>query len=199
MANRTANYTAFYVKEPFNESNLGANATPDFLYYNQLRAWKAADSSFPFVDAHAKTYNVRDDSDWETLKARLHERLDASKNIILFLSGNTKNSLALREEIDYGINTKGLPVIVIYPDFKEKSDIWCSTGMRKQIKDLKDPHVQIKENDRVFFFDRGRYQLILNLSKKDYELNETVVFGCNEDENYLKTKEAVLVERRERK
>ena len=66
---------------------------------------------------------------------------------------------------------------------------------------LKDPTVltQIKENDRVFFFDRGKYQLILNLSKKDYELNETVVFGCNEDENYLKTKEAVLVERRERK
>lgn len=30
MANRTANYTAFYVKEPFSESNLGANATPDF-------------------------------------------------------------------------------------------------------------------------------------------------------------------------
>ena len=41
---------------------MGANATPDFVYYNQLRAWKGADSSFPFVDAHAKTYNVRDDS-----------------------------------------------------------------------------------------------------------------------------------------
>ncbi len=47
MSNRTANYTAFYVAEPFNESNLGANATPDFLYYNQLRAWKGADSIFP--------------------------------------------------------------------------------------------------------------------------------------------------------
>lgn len=138
MANRTANYTAFYVKEPFIESNLGANATPDFLYYNQLRAWKAADSSFPFIDAHAKTYNVRDDSSWETLKQRLHDRLNVSKNIILFLSSNTKNSQALREEIDYGINTKRLPVIVIYPDFKEKSDIWCSTGMRKQVQDLWD-------------------------------------------------------------
>lgn len=31
MANRTANYSAFYVKTPFNESNLGANATPDFV------------------------------------------------------------------------------------------------------------------------------------------------------------------------
>ncbi len=138
MSNRTANYTAFYVAEPFSESNLGANATPDFLYYNQLRAWKGLDSSFPFVDAHAKTYNVRDESAWETLKKRLHDRLTVSKNIVLFLSDNTKNSKSLHEEIDYGINTKGLPVIVIYPDFREESDIYCSTGIRKQVKDLWD-------------------------------------------------------------
>lgn len=75
MSNRTANYVAFYVAEPFSESNLGTSATPDFSYYNQLRAWKGADSTFPFVDAHAKTYNVRDDSEWGTLKKRLHERL----------------------------------------------------------------------------------------------------------------------------
>lgn len=136
--NRTANYSAFYVKTPFYPSNLGANATPDFCYYNQLKMWKGADSTFPFVDAHEKTYNVRDDSSWETLKARLHERLNASKNIVLFLSSNTKNSTALREEIDYGINTKGLPVIVVYPDFKEKTDIALSTGIRQQVKNLWD-------------------------------------------------------------
>ena len=78
------------------------------------------------------------DSSWDTLKKRLHERLDVSKNIVLFLSSNTKNSQALREEIDYGINTKGLPVIVIYPDFKEKSDIWGANGMKKQVTDLWD-------------------------------------------------------------
>lgn len=136
MANRTANYTAFYVKEPFSNSNLGANATPDFIYYNQLKAWKANDNSFPFIDAHAKTYNVRDNSDWETLKDRLHQRLGMSRNILLFLSDNTKNSKALREELDYGINALGLPVIIVYPDFAEKSDICCSTGIKKQIKDL---------------------------------------------------------------
>ncbi|WP_303233143.1 TIR domain-containing protein [Holdemanella biformis] len=136
MANRTANYSAFYVKTPFDASNLGAYATRDFVYYNQLRAWKGADSSFPFVDAHAKTYNVRDDSSWDTLKKRLHERLDVSKNIVLFLSANTKNSQALREEIDYGINTKGLPVIVVYPDFKNKSDICGTNGLTKQVTDL---------------------------------------------------------------
>ena len=72
-------------------------------------------------------------SDWEkTLKPRLHGRLDNSKNVILFLSSITKNSKALREEVDYGINTKGLPVIVVYPEYSEKSDI--IDGEQKNVK-----------------------------------------------------------------
>ncbi len=141
MANRTGNYSAFYVKEPFSETGLGANATKDFVSYNLLRAWKGKDSSFPFVDSHDKNYNVRDGSDWEkTLKPRLQDRLNKSKNIILFLSFHTSNSRALREEIDFGINTNGLPIIVVYPDYSEKSDIInCSSNTIKQpIKNLWD-------------------------------------------------------------
>lgn len=124
MANKTGNYSAFYVKEPFNQDNLGAYAARDFNSYQLLKAWKKKDSSFPFVDSHDKNYNVRDDSSWEsTLKPRLRERLNRSKNIILFLSEHTSDSKALKEEIDFGINTNYLPVIVIYPDFNEKSDI----------------------------------------------------------------------------
>jgi len=137
---RNGNYTAFYVDEPFNESNLGAAATHDFTYYNMLKMWKGEDNNFPFNDSHNKTYNVRDGSDWEaTLKPRLHQRIDQSKNIILFLSTITKNSKALREEVDYGINTKGLPVIVIYPDYRNKNDIVNINGsFKKQITDLWD-------------------------------------------------------------
>ena len=113
MAYRNGNYSAFYVAEPFSEGNLNAHATKDFRYYNLLRAWKGDDSSFPFVDSHNKNYNVRDNSDWEgTLKPRIRERLRNSKNLVLFLSSITKNSRALREEVDYGINNQGLPVIV---------------------------------------------------------------------------------------
>lgn len=122
--NKIYNYSAFYVSEPFNESYLGANASKDFCYYNLLKAWKGADNSFPFNNAHDTTYNVRDNSDWEsTLKPRLHTRLRNSKNIILFLSQNTSNSRALREEIEYGINTLNLPLIVIYPDLKTTKDL----------------------------------------------------------------------------
>jgi len=44
MANRTGNYCAFYVSEPFSESNLNAFSTKDFVTYNQLRMWKGKDA-----------------------------------------------------------------------------------------------------------------------------------------------------------
>lgn len=141
MAYRNGNYSAFYVSEPFSESSLGAHVTKDFVYYNMLRAWKGKDSTFPFNDSHNKNYNVRDSSNWElTLKPRIRERIRSSKNIILFLSSLTKSSKAIREEIDYGINTEGLPIIVVYPEYGEKSDIInCqSETIKKQIIDLWD-------------------------------------------------------------
>jgi len=56
------------------------------------------------------------------------------------LSSLTKSSRAIIEEIDYGINNQGLPVIVVYPEYGEKSDIInCqSETFRKQITDLWD-------------------------------------------------------------
>lgn len=137
MAYRNGNYTAFYVAEPFSTSTLGANATKDFCYYNMLRTWKGANSSFPFNDSHDKTYNVRDNSDWETtLKPRLRERLRISKNIVLFLSSYTANSRALREEIDYGINDQGLPVIVIYPEYETKESLLTNGSLKQAVKNL---------------------------------------------------------------
>jgi len=137
VAYRNGNYCAFYVSEPFNPSALGANATRDFVYYNMLKAWKAADVSFPFNDSHAKTYSVRDGSNWETtLKPRLRERLQSSKNIVLFLSSKTFESRAVKEEIEYGINNQGLPVIVIYPEYSEKSDLVANGEIKTEIKNL---------------------------------------------------------------
>ncbi|RTY67150.1 TIR domain-containing protein [Flavobacterium sp. LB2P53] len=133
------NYSAFYVSEPFNESSLGAHASKDFCYYNMLKAWKGLDSLFPFNNAHNTTFNVRDNSDWETtLKPRLRQRLRNSQNLILFLSDYTSNSKALREEVDYAINTLNLPVIVIYPDLKSKEELLTidKKGLNNTVKNL---------------------------------------------------------------
>lgn len=139
MAYRNGNYTAFYVSEPFNAGALGAHATKDFCYYNMLRAWKGKEASFPFNDSHDKTYNVRDGSDWErTLKPRLQERLRSSKNIVLFLTYNTVSSRALREEIDYGINNQGLPIIVVYPEYDSKASLLINGVLKQSVKNLWD-------------------------------------------------------------
>ena len=137
MSARNGNYSAFYVAEPFNASALGAHASKDFCYYNLLRSWKGTDATFPFVDSHATTYNVRDGSSWElTLKPRLRARLRASKNVILFLSSTTINSNALREEVDYGINDQGLPVIVVYPEYATKESLLINGSLKQEIKNL---------------------------------------------------------------
>ena len=129
---RINSYSAFYVSEPFDPSSLGAYATHDFCHYQMLKAWKGKDGSFPFYNAHETTYNVRDNSNWEqTLKPRLRERLRNSKNIILFLSSKTKNSRALREEIDYGVNVLKLPIIVVYPEFTTYSELLSVNGQFK--------------------------------------------------------------------
>lgn len=137
MTNRNGNYTAFYVAEPFSATALGANATKDFCHYNLLKAWKGGDSTYPFVDAHASTYSVRDGSDWEsTLKPRLRERIRNSKNIVLFLSSYTANSRALREEIDYGINDQGLPIIVVYPGYENTESLLSNGKLKDSVKTL---------------------------------------------------------------
>lgn len=139
MAYRNGNYAAFYVSEPFSESALGAHATKDFCYYGTLRMWKGNDALFPFNDSHNKNYNVRDNSNWETtLKPRLRGRLRGSKNIVLFLSSKTISSRALREEIDYGINDQGLPVIVIYPEYDSKSSLLINGKLKQSVKNLWD-------------------------------------------------------------
>ena len=58
------------------------------------------------------------------------ERL-LKKNIILFLSSKTKNSRALREEIDYGVNVLKLPIIVVYPEFTTYSELLSVNGQFK--------------------------------------------------------------------
>ena len=47
MSYRNGNYAAFYVTEPFQEGNLGAHATKDFVYYNLLRDMEGSRQRVP--------------------------------------------------------------------------------------------------------------------------------------------------------
>lgn len=175
MTYRNGNYTAFYVDEPFDQNHKNANTTEDFCYYHLFQAWEAKDDDFHFIDSHNKNYDVRDGSDWEkTLKPRLHERLRNSKNIILILSSCTKNSKALREEIDYGINTCELPIIVIYPDYNEKSDIAKDGKITQKIRNLWDILPIFRDNKKnipVLHIPYKKEIIKKALDNKNYMIN----------------------------
>lgn len=182
MAYRNGNYSAFYVSEEGSDSNLKAHGAKDFVYYNTLRMWKGADATFPFIDSHDKNYNVRDGSDWEkTLKPRLRDRLAKSKNIILFLSERTVSSRALREEIDYGINTQGLPVIVVYPDYDSKASLLKDGSLKQEIKDLWNNLPIFRDSmDKVPTLHIPMKKDIIKMALEDKELmvNSKIKHGC---------------------
>lgn len=112
------------------------NAAHDFCFYSQLQAFKATDLAFLFIYTYGKTYPGRDSIAWEKiLKPRRHKLFSEFKNIILLLSGITWDRQALQDEIKYGMLTLGLPVIVIYPNIKNESDIarWDSLVLTQHL------------------------------------------------------------------
>lgn len=54
------------------------------------------------------------------------------------MSSITQNSRALREEIDYGINDQGLPVIAIYPEYETKESLLTNGLLKRAVKNLWD-------------------------------------------------------------
>nr|WP_232540405.1 hypothetical protein [Pseudomonas aeruginosa] len=52
------------------------------------------------------------------------------------MSSITTNSRALREEIDYGINDQGLPVIVVYPEYATKESLLVGGSLKQAVKNL---------------------------------------------------------------
>ena len=65
--------------------------------------------------------------------------------------------------------------------------------LRNNIRDLSDPHVEIKEEDRVFLFKRGKYQLIMNMSSRPYSYKGKIIISTSPAEGKLPSKAAVLI------
>jgi len=65
--------------------------------------------------------------------------------------------------------------------------------LRKTTKDLRDPKIEIKEKDRIFFFERGRYQLIMNLSEQEYAYQGEIIVSSADFTGKLPIQTAILV------
>lgn len=112
MHYRTGTYVAFDALGKTNPTQ------SDRRYYALLQAWSENENStFHFSNSHDRTYKVRDTSQDETLKRRIRERLSCSKNMVVFLSSDTrKNGSWLSYEIEQAVDVHKLPLIIVYTD-----------------------------------------------------------------------------------
>lgn len=103
-----------------------------------------------------------------------------SKNIILFLSENTRNSRALREEIDYGINVLGLPVIVVYPDYNYNTSIVGSYGLKDNVKALWNKLPMFRDNMHkvpTLHVPMNKKQITFALNDPDLTIQKKTING----------------------
>ena len=110
MVNRTGTYFGF--------DGLGqTNPTKsDFKYYAKVQSWAAGKNiDFQFVNSHEKASAVRDTSKRATLEASIKQRLQASKNMVVILSKDTRKSGSMLSfEIEKAVDTYSLPLIIAY-------------------------------------------------------------------------------------
>jgi hypothetical protein len=113
MTYRNGTYVAFHA---------GGTSDPtasDIRYYNTMKMWSANENiDFTLIDSHEKTSSIRDSSLKETLRRALVSRLNNSKNMVLILTGSTKNDTDwVPFEISHAIDECQMPIIAAYPDF----------------------------------------------------------------------------------
>lgn len=113
MVNRTGTYIAF--------DGLGEQdpTKSDFRFYATIQGWNASNKSeFRFTNSHEKASAVRDTSKLATLQASIRLRLQASKNMLIVLSDDTRKSgSVLSWEIEQAVDTYSLPLIIAHTGF----------------------------------------------------------------------------------
>ncbi len=115
MAYRNGTYVAFHGQGQVNPTK------SDFKYYSTMMGWKENKHiDFSFNNSHDKTYSVRDTSTWATLSARLRERLNNSKNLVLITTEHTAlDDDGVPFEIETAIDHCEIPIIATYPSMDQ--------------------------------------------------------------------------------
>jgi hypothetical protein len=118
MVNRTGTYVDF--------DGLGQqNPTQsDFRYYATIQGWSASKSSdFRITNSHDKAIAVRDSSKLATLQASIRQRLQASKNMLIVLSNDTRKSGSVHAwEIEKAVDSYALPLIIAHAGYDSVMD-----------------------------------------------------------------------------
>ena len=117
-----------------NKTYVCFDADTDIHYYRLMTAWKEHEIiEFNFYNAH-KINNLRDGSSEATIKAKLRERLNNTKMLVILIGENTKNLYKyVRWEIDYAIE-KDIPIVAVNLNKKkERDDERCPPLLKNEL------------------------------------------------------------------
>ena len=109
----------------FDELSQTDPSQSDFRFCATIHRWAAEKHSFHvrYVERQNKLYAVRKSSLRAALSTRISDHLEASRNVLVLLSGATRKSGSLlSHEIEDAVDTFNLPLIVTYIDYKAVSD-----------------------------------------------------------------------------
>jgi hypothetical protein len=108
-----------------NKTYVCFDADTDIHYYRLMTAWKENDRiEFNFHNAH-EINNLRDGSSEATIKAKLRERLQNTKVLVVLIGKNTKNLYKyVRWEIEWALEND-IPIVAVNLNGKRQQDDLC--------------------------------------------------------------------------
>lgn len=117
-----------------NKTYVCFDADTDMHYYRLMQAWKENDKiEFDFHNAH-EINNLRDGSTEATIKAKLRERLNNTKVLVVLIGAQTKNLYKyVRWEIEYAIELD-IPIVAVNLNGnKEIDNMLCPPILKQEL------------------------------------------------------------------
>ena len=117
-----------------NKTYVCFDADTDMHYYRLMTAWKKNDRiEFNFHNAH-EINNIRDGSSEATIKARLRERLQNTKVLVVLIGEKTANLYKyVRWEIEWAIEND-IPIVAVNLNKTKQMDpTYCPPILREKL------------------------------------------------------------------
>jgi MTH538 TIR-like domain (DUF1863) len=116
-----------------NKTYVCFDADNDMLYYRLMTAWKENEKiEFNFHNAHDLN-NLKVGSSEATIKAKLRERLQNTKVLVVLIGENTKNLYKyVRWEIEWAIENN-IPIVALNLNGKRQQDDLCPPILKSEL------------------------------------------------------------------
>ena len=116
-----------------NKSYVCFDADTDIHYYRLMTAWKEHEKiEFNFYNAH-EINTLRDGSSEATIKAKLRERLENTKVLVILIGQNTARLYKfVRWEIEWALDND-IPIIAVNLNGNRNQDALCPPILRNDL------------------------------------------------------------------